>query len=274
MKARTFLGTVLLVSTLVVLAGGAALVAGQDAAPGPAEVSGASTTITLYPAVDTKIRSESPSSAYSTSTTLEVGANEDLDQRRSLLRFDIGSIPAGVQIESATLNLRVVGESGTSPIGIKMNRIIQPWPASVSWNTRPVTSWPSSTTYVDKWLLWRSWDATELVRGWYDGTYQNYGMMLLSIHEDWESERVFGSVESGNRPFLQITYAYPTATPTRTSKFTNTPRPTARATATPTRTPTRTLTPTRTHTATRTPTRTPTGQPAPLRVYFPILMKE
>jgi hypothetical protein len=210
-----------------------------------------------------------------------VGADEDLDVYRSLLRFDLSGLPSGVEIQSAYLYLYVVSVQG-DPDSIIMRRITQLWSASVTWNSRPATSEPSASTWVDMWPnQWRSWNATGLVRGWYAGTYPNYGMMLLSDNEADEFLRVFSSAEGAHDPYLRVTYAYPTATPT--VKPTRTPTGTPRPSSTPTRTRTATRTPTKTPTLTATPTRrytntpgsTPTWVPGAVpRVLMPVFMMD
>jgi hypothetical protein len=268
MKARTFLGTVLLVSTLVVLAGAAALVSGQSAAP--AEVSAASTTITFNPIRDSYIDSDFPTANYGSEWFVAVGLYEPGRILRALVQFDVSSIPSNATIESAWLRLRICTGCFGADNPIRLWRLAGIWwETSVHWSNRPPyegSYYDTSTVRCSSAGQWVSWYATNLVQEWVDGTRTNYGLMLMSAQEGTVNDKCLFSRQSGSQPRLEITYSLPTGTPTHTSTRTRTP--------TATRTPKPTFTAGPTNTPTRTPTRTPTGQPAAPKVYFPILMKE
>jgi hypothetical protein len=198
--------------------------------------------------------------------------------KRSLLRFDLSTIPAGATINSATLSVyQSGGETGHT---INAHRITGSWDeATVTWNSfasaydaTPVTSFSTAAG-------WRSADLTTLVRAWQAGSYANYGVLLndtgSSGYETYRGSE-YGTVSY--RPKLEVCYhtcALPTPsatptitqTPTRTPTRTNTPTPTQTLsgptrTTTPTATGTRTSTSTATRTRTATPTVTPTGAPS------------
>jgi len=270
MKARVLLGTIILVSILVVLAGGASLVFGQDAgdgpalAPAPQEASAASTTVTLYPVADAWVDWYYKSNNYGNDTKLIVGTNacggEEFPHRgRALLKFSLSSIPAGQVIESASLQLYIRDIDGSIPYSsmmTSMHLLLGSWTETgVTYSNTPNYTSAYWAKNVGAYTgAWTEWDATNMVKDWYNGAYTNNGLILISTNETACTQRLFDSRENSNDAQLVITYGSPTSTPTKTP--TKTPTPTI--TLTPTKTPTGSFVP---PTSTPTPTATKTGQP-------------
>lgn len=201
---------------------------------------------------------------------------------RALIRFDLGFIPAGSVIDSAMFNIERVDSEGARTVDI--HRILGPWSeTTVTWNNFAGYDPTLAASFPAGDFGWKTADVTTLVRGWANGTYPNYGLLLEDpTTTDGAYETYFSSENQSvtDRPKLAVCYhvpptATPTATSTATATRTNTPTatatntatatPTATATATRTRTPTATSTPrpTNTSTGTLTPTSTPTASPAP-----------
>lgn len=263
---------------LIALAGiGATLsTAGGDPAPRAAANLGPTPTpVTLYPVADTWVNDNLRTINYGTQTTLVVGSNECPGQEfpnvgRALLRFDLSAIPSGRVIQSAELSLYVRYLTTWESMMISMHRVTSSWTESgvsgVTWNSQPGHSSAYWTRNVGAWTgSWASWDATGLVRDWYTGAYNNYGLKLMSTNESVCKQRIFDSREGGYDAKLEVTYGFPTSTPTRTPTRTNTPT----ITRTPSHTPTGTLPPSPTPTRTGTPTSTATRTPTPTRTGTP-----
>ncbi len=190
-------------------------------------------------------------------------------EKRSLIRFDLGVIPAGVIVDSATLYLYLTTASYQI---VRVHEITATWSETgVTWNNfgNSFASAQSASFLADS-TGFHSADVTELVRAWAGGT-PNYGLLL---EENLVGFDAFKSSEYSDipyRPALEVCYyPQPTKTPTHTPSATptHTPTPTSTATETPTVTPTHTPsatptnTPTPTSTATETPTATPTHTPS------------
>ena len=103
------------------------------------------TVVTLEPVADTYVRASDAETAHGTETTFDVhaGANIYCDRgpgpSYGLLRFDLSSLPAGVQVNDARLELTVAGgfaqDGDPSHYAIRLNS--NDWGESVTWNTRP-----------------------------------------------------------------------------------------------------------------------------------------
>jgi Tol biopolymer transport system component len=105
----------------------------------------AETTATLEPVADTFVRASDPNTPHGTETTFDVHAGASVYCGRGpgpaygLLRFDLSSLPAGVRVTGAHLDLTVDGgfayDGDPSHYAIRLNS--NSWGESVTWNTRP-----------------------------------------------------------------------------------------------------------------------------------------
>ncbi|HNX67702.1 MAG TPA: DNRLRE domain-containing protein, partial [Bacteroidales bacterium] len=140
---------------------------------------------------------------------------------RSLLKFDLKSIPAQKRIRRATLSLYSVslpyiGEGHSSlsgPNDFIINRVISEWDEKkVTWNTQPrvtregeIILPPSGTPDQD----YTNIDVTELVQFMIDNPSKNYGIMIRLLNESYYRSVVFGSSDYPNpekRPKLVIEF--------------------------------------------------------------------
>lgn len=212
-------------------------------------------------------------------------------QASTLIRFDLGRIPAGAAIEQATLTLGVMQRSNGNPAQIGVYRMRRTWDASsatwmlaetgVPWGTAGAAN-PSLDRYeppvdvvtADAIPVDLQWEVTELVQAWHAQPATNFGMLLTGIDGAKVAYIAHSSqsVTLDKRPLLRVTYVEQPATATPTPSPSLTPSPTLTvtpilntATPTPTRTttPTATATPTRTASPTPTPSSSPTSTPTP-----------
>jgi len=106
---------------------------------------------------------------------------------RSLIAFDVSGVPAGSVVTSAYMELLVhshlgVG-AGNGTMPISAYRILEPWDElTVNWGNQPQHhSVPEWTTGVRH--HWTSWEITDLVQNWIDGTVDNNGILLKNDPE-------------------------------------------------------------------------------------------
>jgi len=140
---------------------------------------------------------------------------------RSLLKFDLKSIPAQKRIRRATLSLYSVslpyiGEGHSSlsgPNDFIINRVISEWDEKkVTWNTQPrvtregeIILPPSGSPDQD----YTNIDVTELVQFMINNPSKNYGIMIRLLNESYYRSVVFGSSDYPNpekRPKLVIEF--------------------------------------------------------------------
>ena len=285
-------GTLRVVSALLLLA---ALQAVSQAA--------ASSRTTFTAVQDTWIYSR-PITTFGDSTML-VGTSADVGTLRSLVQFDLGTIPSDAVIDSAVLELRYYAcsrSSGCADMPVSIHRLTRGWDeGTATWAEMGTASVLSAyATQVLHGLAdtgrWVAWDATELVREWHSGVHANHGLALHGDQTAEENYKVFSTKEMSaeKAPRLIVewhgTVATATSTPTTTPTPTSTPTatvatafptpsdtPTATSTVPSTSEPTATPTPTRTSPSTLEPTATDTptvtATPQSIRVYVPLLLR-
>ena len=207
----------------------------------------------------------------------------------TLLRFDLGSIPAGAVINRATLGVYAYYRNADQTMIMQAYRMLRPWTElEATWQRAAVDDpWGlpgANDTVIDRgasfWAAtnvplvnsWYELDLTALVRAWLNDPQSNYGLALraqgsISVIYYFASAQ---HTTQALRPVLVIDYTAPLVplTPTATPLATLSPTPsgTQLPTYTPTNapSPTRTLTPlpSFTPTITLTPTQTPTPFPS------------
>jgi glucose/arabinose dehydrogenase len=182
-------------------------------------------TVSLSAEADTSISARDPNNNFGGDPHASSGRDGNLggNPRRALLRFDLGSIPAGSTINSAVLKLTVVKSPTVGAVNsnFKLHRMTAGWiegnkispvgpgttgngaaadPGETTWNSRAhgIIAWtggtggtgdfivaPSASTAVAG-LGSYSWSAAQLAadaQGWLANSGQNYGWLLISDNE-------------------------------------------------------------------------------------------
>lgn len=184
------------------------------------------TTKTYYPSGDATIAEGNSATNYGSSSTINIQSWTNYVER-SLIRFDLSSIPSSSAsgITSATLRIYWQNTNGASKT-IEVHRITQAWEeGSVTWDNRKTsTAWNSgggdfsSTVLATKNISWYppayyDIDLTSSVKDFVDGTYTNYGWILKFQSEntaqkywDWHSKE---TSTGSKKPSLIITSSAP-----------------------------------------------------------------
>jgi PKD repeat protein len=169
----------------------------------------------LYSIADACVIQVAPSSNFGSATDMWVGYDHCIPAEisRSLVQFDVSSIPAGASISTATLSLRLVNscDMGERTHVVAAYRTTASWSeSSVTWDTQPgyAEQYGSASIPSLTWE-WYEFDVTDLARGWVDGSLTNYGLMVRGPESSGnDSARLgFGTRESGlYTPTLVIEY--------------------------------------------------------------------
>ncbi|MCF6251584.1 MAG: DNRLRE domain-containing protein [Methylococcaceae bacterium] len=143
------------------------------------------------------------------------------DKTVALYQFDLGAVPNGVKILSATLSL-LHWQGWDSNVPISAHRITNSWNETrVSWDNRTSTqAWNTpagdfdpeviDTTLVGPISKIRyEWQLRSVVEKWVSGSQPNYGVLLRTIAPKIDGERFYTSDDSNStrHPRLTITYA-------------------------------------------------------------------
>ncbi|MEL7498301.1 MAG: Ig-like domain-containing protein [Planctomycetota bacterium] len=189
---------------------------------------------TVFLAVaDTYINESPPSYNYGASNSLVVNkAGGDFGNTRTLLQFDVSSIPVGATFTSATLKMEAIANTGGA-FNVNIYELTQSWiegledgtPGEANWNDRSTTNgWSSAGGDFDTTLVaglntgstgLHSWDVTSLVQDWVDGIKTNNGI-LIGSPDIGSATFTYDSREAGptTAPRLELTYSIANAPPT------------------------------------------------------------
>jgi RHS repeat-associated protein len=233
--------------------------------------------LTLQPdgvaGMDTHIYSSSKTANFGTAVEMGVGEDNNANNRiaRSLIKFDLSSIPANATITSATLSLWTSSDLSSNSRMVQVYRLKTAFnetqatwniaATGINWQTagasggndRESTAIGSTTIIADeslnieKLIVLTPAKIQEMV----SGAFTNRGFIIVANTEsnDRFNYKTSDSTNSVQRPKLVIQYVLPAPTSTNTPTLTattfstNTPSGTPTFTSTPTRTPTRTNTP-------------------------------
>jgi hypothetical protein len=163
---------------------------------------------TLEAVADTFVRIAQPDQNLGAAAAMEVDMQE-----RSLLKFDLSSVPSAATVNNATLTICIAVDPPGSAFGRthELHPVSSPWTElGVTWNTQP-SVWASSnhswTIPVNAGCL--SVDVTADVQAWVDGT-TNYGWRLNDQSETIGAAVKYSTREDPNtalRPRLSYSYS-------------------------------------------------------------------
>ncbi|WP_168735799.1 DNRLRE domain-containing protein [Cohnella fermenti] len=153
----------------------------------------------------------------------------DTDEKHALIRFTLpSSIPSNAIITSAQLRVRLTTtRNGTVKKAIAVKEATGSWAegagtgidgqtvSGVTWNTKPGygASTIDQATINSARNAWYTFNVTDLVQSWVNGTSTNYGFVLLeNTVNSSPGTKDFASANNNvteNRPSLVVTYRLP-----------------------------------------------------------------
>ena len=161
---------------------------------------------------------------------------------RSLLDFDLRSIPSYVTIDSAQLKMYTYQPAGGATIDV--NRVAANWNRNATWQSEGsgMSSWTTaggdfdpaaaaSVTENSPLAHWDSWDITGLVQNW-DGGAQAQNGLIVKHHTESGAPAIYwigagSSYSIALRPKLVVTYEDPSAAPISPQAAISSPAPSA-----------------------------------------------
>lgn len=186
-------------------------------------------TVTIQPDAtagkDAFVDAFAPTVNYGSNQSLFVGNDAGGSTYRSLLEFNLSTIPSGAIVTAGTLTLNGNGTNNSSlSMILNVYRNTQSWTElNVNWNTQPqVITTPVASTTVGTVTTSsvHTFDIKQLISDWVNGVYPNYGVTIRDNDEDMTVYKEFNSSDFATvaeRPKLTVTYNTPPTTPTLTS---------------------------------------------------------
>ncbi len=152
---------------------------------------------------------------YGTQDYLYVGFDAGIPwYSRSYVQFDLGEIPAGSVVTSATLKLTPLTppiHGGTLPAVMQVTAADADWTENaLTWNNHPTPlTVPVANGAVDATTNAESFDVTNIVTQWVAGVTMNHGFVLTSPGSGSAYYVTFSAREGSAAPQLAITYTEP-----------------------------------------------------------------
>ncbi len=179
------------------------------------------TTINLSSVADSFIEEENSDDNNGNEQFLYAKSDEN-DNKRSLLKFGLPSLPAEAIIVSANLYLNYWEHGTNDPVhrNYWIYRITSDWTEDgVTWNKKDsINGWTPGGEYTEingssisipASYGWVRFNITDMVSEWYSGT-DNYGVLIKDELEDasgWGYWTKFRSKDyDGLDPYLEVTY--------------------------------------------------------------------
>ncbi|WP_372898259.1 DUF4347 domain-containing protein, partial [Stieleria sp.] len=164
--------------------------------------------------LDTELEEVSPTADHGAATSIAVDLDNGGGEEQGLIRFDgivgtdVGDIPKGVQITSASLTVEVTGSSAGT---VSLYEMLNNWDETSNWNDfAGLTVGGELASTPDASIAGTSGSQTftgleATVQRWVDG-YANYGWgILINSTDGWD----FNSSEGVTAPTLSVTYIDP-----------------------------------------------------------------
>ncbi|WP_064198961.1 DNRLRE domain-containing protein [Brevibacillus brevis] len=164
----------------------------------------------LNPVKDSTIRENLPTLNYGNDRGMLVGKDEyNGEIFRSLIQFDLSSIPANKVLKKAIL--RVYNSPFSRDMDLSIFNLLSNWQEKdVTWANQPPQGDKVATKNIG---LSQSGfieiDITNLVAKWYQKAIPNYGLFLCSEDESKLASILFGTRESDNPPELELGFELP-----------------------------------------------------------------
>lgn len=180
---------------------------------------------------DAYIASERPDENFG-SDALFLGYNFFGDRygaQRILLRFNVDTIPSEARVVTARLRLRLSFASPDDDASMRtvLRRLASAWNESeASWNREPEWAAVRDSEVVGTAPQYYEWEIGDLVQGWVDGSFPNFGIELIGDERVQQRERIFYARETTTDHFPRLVVDYELVEDTSPPAVTVEPLPT------------------------------------------------
>jgi|GEM_PF-2943704 len=188
-------------------------------------------TVAIEPPTDDVWIEYNKSSNYNNYAQLRIGRGDSYPWKRSLIKFNVTSIPGDAIILGSQMKLYYYGKYGSIHFrSIQAHQVLKNWiEAEATWydradhfewkdpgvglNDNDAKSTPEDTkVWGNEYPTWKKYDLTDVTQRWVNGTDPNYGVLLWATDEDDYTDKDEKWVRSSEystseyRPKLVVTY--------------------------------------------------------------------
>ncbi len=140
----------------------------------------------FYPIQDASVYQYDPNTNYGLTGTLALYSNlfGSNSVKRTLIEFDLTSIPPGTTVQQAFLNIYMYNQAGTD-FDVEVRAVLQPWvETTVTWNNQPIHDTDIVNSIPYQGYGWWHFLITPLAQMWVNTPADNHGCKLkLAIEQ-------------------------------------------------------------------------------------------
>jgi hypothetical protein len=169
------------------------------------------TSVDLFPLQDAFVRSLIPRLNYGTEQEMLVGLNANTGEYyKSLIKFDISSIPPAQKIKSATVKIYYDDINNVST-NLNLYEALDSWTETgITWANTPAVGGkvqsvpsPSVSGYIE-------FDVKDNIADWYVGSKQNNGW-IIDVDNATETYKFYTKERDISKPYISVEYFDPIA---------------------------------------------------------------
>lgn len=171
---------------------------------------------TINPTADAYVDTARPTVNFG--KTANIYTRYDSGNSRSAaiyLKFDLSGIPRDSTISEATVRIYLNGLIGRKSVLLGVYRATSAWDGNtITWQNKPVGPGPSTNSTISGPPGYKSFEVTNLLLGWLDGTYPDHGLFLADQSQKDFVASFFSDEAVSNRPQLVVYYKPPSTSTT------------------------------------------------------------
>jgi hypothetical protein len=163
-------------------------------------------TYIFQPIKDSTIRSSIPTLNYGSDNSMLVGVDSNSNEIfRSLIEFDISSLPTGKDFKRAVLKL--YNSYSPTDISISIFTSEERWTENdVTWSNQPKSGAKVAEYTILAHQTETIIDISSIVQKWYEKTETNYGLYIIATNEYASGITQFETRESLTPPELEVSF--------------------------------------------------------------------
>ncbi|MBN1982079.1 MAG: DNRLRE domain-containing protein [Chitinivibrionales bacterium] len=165
----------------------------------------------FYPSQDAYVYQYQSGANFGAEGSLELQSNlfSYNDISRSLVQFDLSSIPQGTPVISAVFHVYMYNQAGID-FDVDLHRVLAPWEELVvNWDNQPVHDTDVVATLPYQGYDWWQFDVADLVQLWVDDPDVNHGLKMKFQIEQYpdslgRAAYFYSRDTTFNQPYLEL----------------------------------------------------------------------
>ncbi len=165
----------------------------------------------INPTADAYVDTAQPTVNFGKSANLYTRYNSQANRNAAVyFNFDLSNIPRDSTISEATIRIYLKNLLGRSSVVLGVYRATSAWDeGSISWQTKPVGPGPLTSNTINAAPGYKSFEVTNLVIGWLNGTYPDHGLFLADGSQKDYVATFYSNESPTNQPQMVIYYKPP-----------------------------------------------------------------